>query len=323
METRIITTKEIALAAAEIACGGLVAFPTETVYGLGADASDPVAIDKIYAAKGRPKDNPFIVHCASISDAEKAAYITEDARKLFELFSPGPLTVVLKKKPLVCAAATAGLDTVGIRIPASPAARLLIKKSGKLIAAPSANISGRVSPTSAQEVFEALDGKIAYILDGGECSVGIESVIISLAGDSPVILRPGKITRNELQQALEKDVLMKTSAGDSAPVAPGMKYTHYSPKIPTVGFTDIDKATAAAANEKDSVIIAPESLLNWEIGNFLSLGFTIDSAMRRLYSSLLLAEKEFSKIYLFVFPDGDDTDGLNNRIRKAIHSDLE
>ena len=185
--------------------GGLVAFPTETVYGLGADALSPEAARKIYEAKGRPSDNPLIVHIADVESVYKIAEtIPDKAVMLMEAFWPGPLTLILKKNKIVPDGTTGGLDTVAIRMPAHPVAESLIKMSGVYIAAPSANISGRPSPTLAEHVIEDMDGRIDMIIDGGAVGIGIESTIVDMTEDIPVILRPGYITKKMLEEIVGK-----------------------------------------------------------------------------------------------------------------------
>lgn len=221
-------------AAALIQAGSLVAFPTETVYGLGADAMRADASKKIYEAKGRPSDNPLIVHIADIHDLERLADpVTEKARKLADAFWPGPLTIILKKKDSVPKETTGGLGTVAVRMPSHPVALALIKASGRMIAAPSANTSGRPSPTRAEHVWEDLHGKVPMILDGGEVGIGIESTIIDLSEDVPMILRPGYVTEAMLRRVIgEVRIDPGILAPDSSarPKAPGMKYRHYAPK---------------------------------------------------------------------------------------------
>ena len=222
-------------AAEIIAQGGLVAFPTETVYGLGADALHPEASMKIYAAKGRPSDNPLIVHIAKFEDLESIAKeVPEQARKLADAFWPGPLTMIVWKNEKVPYETTGGMDTVAIRMPNHPVALELIRQSGCLIAAPSANTSGKPSPTEAAHVKKELDGKIPMILDGGAVGIGIESTIIDLTEDTPMILRPGYITQQMLEDVLGEEVKVDPGiiASDSLkkPKAPGMKYKHYAPK---------------------------------------------------------------------------------------------
>lgn len=226
--------------------GGLVAFPTETVYGLGADALQPEASKKIYAAKGRPSDNPLIVHIASLDALEKiAAEIPPAARLLAERYWPGPLTMIFKKKDIVPLETTGGLDTVAVRFPSHPVARTLIEAAGGYIAAPSANTSGRPSPTLASHVYEDMNGRIPLILDGGEVGIGIESTIIDLSGETPMILRPGYITGAMLQQVIGEvadDPALCETAEHVRPKAPGMKYRHYAPKAPLILVEGAQKA---------------------------------------------------------------------------------
>lgn len=218
-----------------IRSGGLVAFPTETVYGLGGDGLDPEASKKIYAAKGRPSDNPLILH---ISDEEElqplVSAVPESAKRLMKAFWPGPMTLVLKKSSLVPYETTGGLDTVAIRMPSHDAARRLIKAAGVPIAAPSANRSGRPSPTSASHVLEDMDGRIDMILDGGEVPIGLESTIIDVTGDEAVVLRPGYIGVDEIREVAGSGSLDPAIIGRPDPLlrpkAPGMKYRHYAPK---------------------------------------------------------------------------------------------
>ena len=229
------TTDEdaISIACGILQSGGLVAFPTETVYGLGGDGLNSESSMKIYSAKGRPSDNPLIIHIAEMTDVEKlASEISPKARTLMEAFWPGPLTVILKKRPEVPDTTTGGLDTVAIRMPSHPDAARLIKESGVLIAAPSANTSGRPSPTTAEHVIEDMNGRIDMILDGGPVGIGIESTIVDMTGDKPVILRPGFITKKDLEAVLgevEIDKAIIEPDPNLRPKAPGMKYTHYAP----------------------------------------------------------------------------------------------
>lgn len=225
--------------------GGLVAFPTETVYGLGANAMDRSAVARIYEAKGRPGDNPLIVHIARASNiGELTPVLTPKIIRIIDNFWPGPLTIVLKKKPEVPDITTGGLDTVAIRMPDDPIALELIKKAGCPIAAPSANISGRPSPTKGEHVVEDLDGRVDAILIGNDCRIGIESTVLDLTGAVPTILRPGIITAENIEAAIGEKVAMDpalnqrkaTASGEGGedenlvPKAPGMKYTHYAPK---------------------------------------------------------------------------------------------
>ncbi len=214
--------------------GGLVAFPTETVYGLGGDALQPESSKKIYAAKGRPSDNPLIVHVADMeSVSEIVTAVPDEAKKLADAFWPGPLTMIMNKNDRVPYETTGGLDTVAIRMPNNRIALELIKRSGGFIAAPSANTSGRPSPTLARYCVEDLSGKIEMIIDGGQVGIGLESTIVDLTGERPMILRPGYITIEMLKDVLgEVDIDRTIIAPDSGvrPKAPGMKYRHYAPK---------------------------------------------------------------------------------------------
>ena len=217
--------------------GGLVAFPTETVYGLGADATNPEAVKKIFEAKGRPQDNPLIIHVASFDNLEE--YVTEIsilAKKIMNKFWPGPLTIILNKSDKIPAITSAGLNSVGVRMPSNIIARKLIAAAGVPIAAPSANISGRPSPTEVQRCIEDLMGKVDCILGGGKCEVGLESTIIDCSVDPPCILRPGAITLDMLKELDTRiyidPAIMKKPEKDFKPKAPGMKYRHYAPKAP-------------------------------------------------------------------------------------------
>ncbi len=220
--------EKIKLAAELIKTGELVAFPTETVYGLGANALDKNAVKKIFIAKGRPQDNPLIVHISNIKQiTELVRTIPPKAEKLIRKFWPGPLTIILKKSKIVPNIVTAGLNSVAIRMPKNKIALKIIKESGCPIAAPSANSSGKPSPTSAKHVYEDLDTKIPLIIDGGETEIGIESTVIDLTTKIPRILRPGKITEEEIQKIIK---ITKKSHRCKKTKSPGMKYKHYSPE---------------------------------------------------------------------------------------------
>ncbi|WP_058486027.1 L-threonylcarbamoyladenylate synthase [Defluviitalea phaphyphila] len=219
--------------------GGLVAFPTETVYGLGANALDEIAVKKIFNAKGRPSDNPLIVH---ISDKEEISslveYIPKNAKALMNAFWPGPLTLIFPKSKKVPYVITAGLSSVAIRFPENKIARALIKESGVPIAAPSANISGKPSPTKASHVIEDLKGKIDMILDGGHVKVGLESTVVDVTGDIPMILRPGGITKEMIEEVIGEVLIdpsiLSLKTVNFTPKAPGMKYKHYAPQAKVI-----------------------------------------------------------------------------------------
>lgn len=214
--------------------GGLVAFPTETVYGLGGDALNPESSKKIYAAKGRPSDNPLIIHIADMEHLDRITRdVPEDAYKLAEHFWPGPLTMILPKSDAVPLQTTGGLNTVAVRMPSHPVAMAFIREAGGYIAAPSANLSGKPSPTLAKYVAEDMDGRIDMIIDGDGVRIGLESTIVDLTGERPMILRPGYITKEMLTRVLgeiEVDRTILTDDSGQAPKAPGMKYRHYAPK---------------------------------------------------------------------------------------------
>jgi len=223
--------RTLARAAAVLRDGGLVAFPTETVYGLGAHALDPAAVARIFTAKGRPAHDPLIVHLADPADLPKvAADVPALARGLWERFAPGPLTLVLPRHPAVPAAVTAGKDTVAVRIPAHPVALGLIRAAGVPVAAPSANTFGHTSPTTAQHVLDDLGGAVDVILDAGPTPVGVESTILDLTQDPPVLLRPGGVPREALEEVLGRPIVSAQSA--QSPRAPGMLPRHYAPRVP-------------------------------------------------------------------------------------------
>lgn len=228
-------------AAKSIKAGELVAFPTETVYGLGANGLDEKAVKKIFSAKGRPVDNPLILHVSSIEDVKSLVeFISEDAESLMERFWPGPLTILLRRSKKVPDIITAGLDTVAIRMPNHSIALELIKNSGVPIAAPSANTSGKPSPTDANHVVEDLKGKIHMIVDGGMTGIGIESTVLDLSGEIPMILRPGGITLEEIRKTtpnVVEDLSIIEDREDIIPKSPGQKYRHYAPKAEMIVFT--------------------------------------------------------------------------------------
>ena len=322
-------------AGALIAAGELVAFPTETVYGLGGDALHPEAAKKIYAAKGRPSDNPLIVHIADVSDLERVAKVVpEQAKKLADAFWPGPLTMVVWKNENVPYATTGGLDTVAVRMPNHPVALELIRKSGKLIAAPSANTSGRPSPTEGSHVMEDLDGRIAMVLDSGLVGIGIESTIIDLTEEIPMVLRPGYITPEMLAEVLGEEVIIDPgiiAADDTTkPKAPGMKYKHYAPKADMV-IVDGEKENVVAeitkgicdAREKGlkaAVIATEETKSLYEADVVLSIGTREeeDSIARHMYKILRDCDKlDVDVIYSESFKTPRIGQAIMNRLLKA------
>ena len=318
-----------------IAAGELVAFPTETVYGLGGDALHPDAARKIYAAKGRPSDNPLIIHIAEVEDLDRVAKVVpEQAKKLAAAFWPGPLTMVVWKNENVPYATTGGLDTVAVRMPNHPVALELIRKSGKLIAAPSANTSGRPSPTEASHVMEDLDGRIAMVLDGGPVGIGIESTIIDLTEKTPMVLRPGYITPEMLSEVLGEEVIIDPgiiAADDTTkPKAPGMKYKHYAPKADMV-IVDGEKEKvvkkitsliqeAKANGQKAAVIATEETKALYQADVVLSIGTREeeDSIAKHMYKILRDCDKlDVEVIFSESFKTPRIGQAIMNRLLKA------
>ncbi|MCL2413101.1 MAG: L-threonylcarbamoyladenylate synthase, partial [Bacteroidales bacterium] len=210
-------------------------FPTETVYGLGADATNEMASRKIYEAKGRPSDNPFIIHVSDISEVEKVAHLCPISRKIFETFSPGPITVVMKKKPIICSTATAGLDSVGVRIPSHRVAREFLRACNIPIAAPSANISGKLSPTTADMVFRDLNGKIDGIVASDDIECGLESTVVGVFDGEIKLFRTGSISIEQLESCLGQKIIVSDSVKENeSPQSPGQKHKHYQPEIPLI-----------------------------------------------------------------------------------------
>ena len=288
--------QSIAKAAALLKEGQLVAFPTETVYGLGADALNEQAVRHIFAAKERPADNPLIVHVAEKSQLESLCHVTAEAEKLMDAFWPGPLTILLKKKPAVPDVTTAGLPSVAVRCPDHPVALALLQESRVPVAAPSANRSGRPSPTSAEHVYEDMNGRIAMILRGGDCRVGLESTVLDMTGDMPCILRPGAVTREMVAEVLGKctvadSVMRPLKKGEAAP-SPGMKHRHYAPKAGmTVYIGDHEKVITEICRRYDetenAVILALEKdMPSFGTRHALSIGNSPEETAHLLFRRL-------------------------------------
>ncbi|MCR4842057.1 MAG: threonylcarbamoyl-AMP synthase [Eubacterium sp.] len=326
---------EIEEAAEIIRGGGLVAFPTETVYGLGGNALNPGASADIYAAKGRPSDNPLIVH---VADFESVYKITKEAgdtaRILAEAFWPGPLTMILPKSDIVPKETTGGLDTVAIRMPNHPVALELIRRSGGYIAAPSANVSGRPSPTTAQHVVEDMDGRIPAIIDAGPVGIGIESTIVDLTGEEVQILRPGYITPDDLSRVLGRRVSIDPALTqvdkDVAPKAPGMKYRHYAPRAQMILIEGDAREVAAYIGEKAleaesggkrcGILCADDTAGSYHASCVLSLGEREDEAAiaRHLFAALRsFDEQGVDVIYSECFNGGGIGEAVMNRLLKA------
>lgn len=250
MKTKCLTSADVRLAAYIIAHGGLLGIPTETVYGLGANGLDEAAVRAIFVAKGRPQDNPLILHIPAVDWLEKYCWdIPDRAYELAKRFWPGPLTMILKRKPIVPDVVTAGLDTVGMRCPACAVTREVIAAANVPVAAPSGNTSGRPSPTTATAMLEDMDGKIQAILDDGPCTVGVESTIIDMTVNPPRLLRPGGVTLEELREVLGEvavdDAVLRLMQPGEQPKAPGMKYRHYAPQAPVTVVKGKPEDTAA------------------------------------------------------------------------------
>lgn len=342
MNTKIIVMQEdmeqnkeaIREAGELIRKGGLTAFPTETVYGLGGDALNPESSRKIYEAKGRPSDNPLIVHIAKWEDIYTvAAQVPEEAERLCEAFWPGPLTMILKKSVHVPAETTGGLDTVAVRMPSHETALSLIEAAGGYIAAPSANRSGKPSPTTAQYVWEDMNGRVEIILDAGAVGIGLESTIVDLTQETPMILRPGYITKDMLEKVLGEVLLDETllcADSKEPPRAPGMKYRHYAPEAELTIVSgeaaavtaQINRLTAQAAEsgEKTGVIATDETKGNYSADVIKSVGKRQDeeAIARSLYAILREFDKEqVTVIYSESFAGSEMGQAIMNRLLKA------
>lgn len=340
MKTRIedmrggIDKRGMELAGEILRTGGMVAFPTETVYGLGANALDERAAAKIYEAKGRPSDNPLIVHIADIKDLYVIAKrVSEKAKLLAEEFWPGPLTMIFQKKDIVPYGTTGGLDTVAVRMPKNEIAMELIKAGGGFVAAPSANTSGRPSPTKASHVAEDMNGKIDMIIDGGSVGIGVESTIVDMSGEVPTILRPGYINCAMLEEIIgtvEIDpTLLKTDSRER-PKAPGMRYKHYAPKADMLIVEGAQEDVISYINsmvERElregrvpGVIASDETKARYAGGIVKSMGSRSDelSISRHLYGVLReFDDQDVSKIFSEAFETPNLGQAIMNRLIKA------
>ncbi len=321
----------IKMAATLIQEGSLVAFPTETVYGLGADALNPEASRKIYEAKGRPSDNPLIVHISRMEDLGKIArHIPPKAEKLAAAFWPGPLTMIFAKSGAVPLETTGGLQTVAVRMPSHPVALSFIREAGGFIAAPSANTSGRPSPTLAEHVAEDLDGRIPLILDGGPVGIGIESTIVDFSEEPPVVLRPGYITP-AMMEAVIGPVKMDPGLGQEAfgvrPKAPGMKYRHYAPKAELIlvegGLPKVQEKISCLAREalgkgkRVGILGTEETRACYKEGIFKSIGTRQeeDTIARHLYGIL----REFDKLGVdIIYSESFGSPGLGQAVMNRL-----
>ena len=314
--------------------GEVVAFPTETVYGLGADALDESAVRRIYEAKGRPGDNPLIVHIADMEQLPPlVSGVPEGALELAEAFWPGPLTIIFPKSDREPSAVTGGPDTVAVRMPRHDVARAVIRACGRPLAAPSANASGRPSPTRAQHVLEDMDGRIPLILDGGACRVGVESTVVALDGGRPVVLRPGGVTPEMLSKVLgsadvDEGVLSPVEPG-GAPRSPGMKYRHYAPKcrvrVFRGGAEDTARAIAELYDESEGawILCAEEHMPLYGDRRAISLGSGAEGAARSLFDALREADAKGAHL---VLAEGFAAQGVGlavmNRLGRAASFDI-
>ncbi|WP_125153343.1 L-threonylcarbamoyladenylate synthase [Clostridium rectalis] len=315
--------------------GGLVAFPTETVYGLGANALDGQAVIKIFEAKGRPQDNPLIVHISQIEEIEKLVInIPDIAKKLMDKFWPGPMTIILPKKDIIPDETSAGLDSVGIRMPSNVIARELIKEAGVPLAAPSANISGRPSPTDIERCIEDLFGKIDYIIGGEKCNVGVESTVIDCTVYPPCILRPGGITLEMLKNVdaniyIDPAIMQKPNK-DILPKAPGMKYRHYAPKASVkIIQGDVDRVAEKINSmideyknfgKKVGVMATDETINRYKNALTMSLGSrnSIETVAQNLFETLRsLDDKGVDVIISEAFEEKGIGIAIMNRLKKS------
>ncbi len=340
METEIVVVSDPARqesdlrrAADILRRGGLVVFPTETVYGLGGDATDAKASEKIYAAKGRPSDNPLIIHIAEPADAEKYAVTNPTYYRLAKAFMPGPLTVILPRREIIPLATTGGLETVAVRCPSHPVAHRLIALCGFPIAAPSANLSGKPSPTCAADVAHDMNGRVDMILDGGESEIGLESTIVKIDGDCLTLLRPGGITYDALCMVCDRvtvaDAVTHQLAANERPLSPGMKYRHYAPDAPVVLLHgDEDKILAflraEQAARKCAILCYDEECNALAPEGLIPVGARDDLATQahRLFTALRQADRSEAEIIYAHLPPQEGL-GLalyNRMIRAAAHT---
>ena len=347
METKVLYLDEnnidqsiIEEAGAVIRQGGLVAFPTETVYGLGANALDADAVKKIFEAKGRPQDNPLIVHISDFDELPAlVTEIPEIARKLMEKFWPGPMTIIFRKSGIIPYETSAGLESVGVRMPSNAIARALIKAAGVPIAAPSANISGRPSPTEVGSCLEDLYGKVDMIIGGEKCEVGVESSVIDVTAYPPCILRPGGITP-EMFRTVDQNIYMdpailKKPDADIKPKAPGMKYRHYAPKAPVKIVRGEPEKVIALINEmvqnyidegkNVGIIATDETKDSYKNGIVVSLGSRkdMDKITQNLFETLrAFDDKDVSLIFSEAFEEKGKGIAVMNRLIKAAGFDI-
>ncbi|MEM7428005.1 MAG: L-threonylcarbamoyladenylate synthase [Pseudomonadota bacterium] len=303
---------QIARAVAALSAGELVAFPTETVYGLGGDATSDDAVARIFAAKGRPEINPLIVHVADFAAARRLGSFNAGAERLASRFWPGPLTLVVPKAPdcSVSLLATAGLDSIGIRVPAHPRAFSLLRAFGKPVAAPSANVSGRLSPTRAEHVARQLSGAVAEIVDEGPTEVGLESTIVSCLTDPPALLRPGGLGRTEIEAVLSTP-LQDGLDDQGRPLSPGQLHNHYAPDAAV-------RLNASSADEGEALLaFGPEVPVHDGPMRNLSPSGDVTEAAANLFGFLHDLDAEAGRIAVMPVPNGGLGEAINDRLRKA------
>lgn len=306
METKILTTskEDLIIAGNIIKAGGTVIFPTETVYGLGADALNAKAVKKIFEAKGRPSDNPLIVHISDISKLEGlVTKVTENAKKLADAYWPGPMTLILNKKDIISSEVSAGLDTAGIRLPKSEVARQFLAECGVPVAAPSANLSGSPSPTTFKHVYDDMYGRVDAIIEGENCEVGLESTVIDVTGDVPVILRPGGITPEMIKKVCGNVKLAHGIDGvtdEIKPKSPGMKYKHYAPKCDVILLEKEDILSEILKHDKEQTVILclGENVERYNGYNVINLGNTYDEVATNLFASFRKCDELGYKVAL-------------------------
>lgn len=335
METKIIHPDEIDEAVKAIKAGELVSFPTETVYGLGADATNEQAVKNVYKAKGRPSDNPLIIHVSEIKQILTfVENFSKTAQKLMDTFWPGPLTLIfpLKNEKVLPSVVTGGLQTAAFRMPNNQLTLSLIEKSGKVLVGPSANTSGLPSPTTAEHVYHDLAGKIFGVLDGGACQVGVESTVLDLSQPDvhPTILRPGAITKNQLEEVIGTVLMDQHILSEKeAPKAPGMKYKHYSPKTPVIMIDYLENNWQEAIDfyrksGKKIGLLANKELLsevvNYEDVYILSENRNVTEAMHHLFAGLRYLDEKNPVLDIILaetYSEKDEGLAYMNRLKKA------
>lgn len=330
MITKITDSSGISEAAKCLKNGGTVVFPTETVYGLGADALNPEAIKKIYKAKGRPSDNPLIVHIANINSVNYLAdFVSDNAKLLIQNFWPGPLTLILKKSTLVPDEVTAGLDTVAIRFPNNYIAIRLINESGVFVAAPSANISGSPSPTNCEDVILDLNGRVDYIIDGTGCEIGLESTVVDVSGEETVILRPGGVTLEMIKKFIP-DARLDSGLidQDSVPKCPGLKYKHYSPKADVI-VVQGEQSRVQEYISKAVILESDVGILTYKGTKYTNNAVTLNAGnnmkdyAHNLFSALRYFDKcNVKKIYAEFNVENGIGVAVRNRLYKAANHNI-